>query len=1147
MSEKIIAPAIIKKYFNNIKAQLNTQYAIAGEARKKGIDPEKKVDVLLADSVSKRVEGLISAQAPQIINSGVAERINDLEKEFSSGDWRIGLLIASEVAQEKFCKFKNIEEAVSIGIRTGLAYTTNGVVSAPLEGIAEVKLRPRRDNGKYISLYFAGPIRGAGATQQVVSLLIADYVRIKLNLQKYDPTEEEINRYYTEVIDYYERVERKQYKPTKEEIKLIISSIPIEINGDPTAEIEVSNYKNLERVETNRIRGGMALVLTDGVIKLPKIWRQLKKWGKEYGLEWSWLPDYFELKSKIHSGKKQEKIKLDTQKITPNYFYISEIVAGRPVFGYPLEKGGFRLRYGRSRLTGDGSWAISPITMAVLLDYLATGTQLRVERPGKSTALTCCDYIDGPIIKLKDGTVIKPKTPEQAKKLSNKIEKILFLGDLLISHGEFSENGHNLIPAGYCEEWWYLELKKQLKSKPLTEKRELLSKLEQDPIKTKITFQDALFLSKKLNIPLHPKYTYHWKDISNKQYSQLFDWFNLDTFENKSEIKEILENIGCEHQIANNKIIFNEETQQVLKYILSKKGTGETGLDAINSVLDITLRDKSGTFIGVRMGRPEKAKLRAMKGSPHVLFPVGKEGGRLRSFNAALKEQSILAEFPNFVCNQCGKHTIYPFCEECNIPTKPIRKCPVCKKITNEEFCHVHTKTYSTQKIDITKYFQYAKRRLNINQIPDLIKGVRGTSNKDHYIEYLGKGLLRAKHNLTVNKDGTIRFDLTELGITHFKPKEIGITAEKAKQLGYEFDIHGKEIISDEQIIEIFPQDIILPKSLFNGEDYADRVFFRVANFVDEELEKIYGLSPFYNLKKASDLIGHLIIGLSPHTSAGIIGRIIGFSTKQACFAHPYWHAAQRRDLDGEETGIILLMDAFLNFSRQYLPDRRGSRSMDAPLVLSILLNPEEVDDEVYDLDTCWSYSLQFYEAAQQYKSTSEVDVDQIRNRIRKESQYYGMGFTHNVSDMNIGVRTSAYKQIPTMVEKLHGQMELAKKIRAVNLAAVSKLVLDKHFIRDIKGNLRKFTYQKYRCTTCNRIYRRMPLSGRCDDCKDKGNLVYTIAEGTIKKYLEATLGLIKIEGIPEYLRESIYLLEKRIEHIFGRERTKQLCLSNFK
>jgi len=276
MPGDIICSPKLRKYFDELDSRTKHAYEFANKAKANGFDPEKKVDIILAKSVGKRVEGIIAAMELKIIDSGVAERITELEKQYGPGDWRVGLTIAWEVADQKFFKMDDEEHAIGIGIRTGLAYTTNGVVSAPLEGLAEIKLRPRNDGKKYISLFFSGPIRGAGASQQVVTLVIADYVRIKKGIEKYDPTPDEINRYYTEVTDYYERVERKQYKPEKEEMDIIIKNISVEINGDPTSDIEVSNYKNLPRIETNRIRGGMSLVLTDGVVKYPKIWKQLE-------------------------------------------------------------------------------------------------------------------------------------------------------------------------------------------------------------------------------------------------------------------------------------------------------------------------------------------------------------------------------------------------------------------------------------------------------------------------------------------------------------------------------------------------------------------------------------------------------------------------------------------------------------------------------------------------------------------------------------------------------------------------------------------------------------------------------------------------------------------------------------------------------
>ncbi|HII88644.1 TPA: hypothetical protein HA253_03550, partial [Candidatus Woesearchaeota archaeon] len=70
----------------------------------------------------------------------------------------------------------------------------------------------------------------------------------------------------------------------------------------------------------------------------------------------------------------------------------------------------------------------------------------------------------------------------------------------------------------------------------------------------------------------------------------------------------------------------------------------------------------------------------------------------------------------------------------------------------------------------IAEYFQAALKKTGLTSYPDLIKGVRGTSNKDHIPENLVKGILRAKHDIYVNKDGTTRYDMSEIPITHFKP-----------------------------------------------------------------------------------------------------------------------------------------------------------------------------------------------------------------------------------------------------------------------------------------------------------------------------------------------------------------------------------------
>jgi len=109
-------------------------------------------------------------------------------------------------------------------------------------------------------LIFSGPIRSAGTTASCMVLMIIDYLRELFGYARYDPSEEEVRRYVTENTDYHDRITNLQYFPLEEEMAFIAKNLPIQIAGEPTATLEVSNYKNLSRVETNFVRGGMCLI-----------------------------------------------------------------------------------------------------------------------------------------------------------------------------------------------------------------------------------------------------------------------------------------------------------------------------------------------------------------------------------------------------------------------------------------------------------------------------------------------------------------------------------------------------------------------------------------------------------------------------------------------------------------------------------------------------------------------------------------------------------------------------------------------------------------------------------------------------------------------------------------------------------------------
>jgi len=254
-------------------------------------------------------------------------------------------------------------------------------------------------------------------------------------------------------------------------------------------------------------------------------------------------------------------------------------------------------------------------------------------------------------------------------------------------------------------------------------------------------------------------------------------------------------------------------------------------------------------------------------------------------------------------------------------------------------------------------------------------------------------------------------------------------------------------------------------------------------------------------------------------------------------------HAGIRRDVDGDEAGLMLLMDAFLNFSRHYLPASRGS-TQDAPLVLTNILNPGEVDDMFFDVDITNKYPLELYRASLEYRHPGEVEILQVSNVLGTEKQYEGYLFTHDTTDFNKGVLCSAYKLLPSMEEKLEGQMRVARRIRAVDEKDVARLVIDKHFLRDIKGNLRKFSIQEFRCVNCNTKYRRPPLHGKCEKCG--GRIIFTVSEGSVIKYLDYTLRLAEEYDASQYIKESLHILKRRIEEIFGKEKEKQIGLESF-
>jgi len=1635
-----------EEYFERISEKTDKAYDVADKARDQSKDPEDKVDIPVATDLPEKASSLvIAAMFPELEDQGVADRIRELEDEYGKNDERVSFQIAREIAEGRFYEFDDVEKACNAGIRVGVSYMTGGITTAPLEGIGDVRVRTNDDGSEYLAMYYSGPIRSAGGTASAMSVLLADYVRLGVGLDRFKPSDTVLKRYSTEVDDYINRVTAKQYSPEREETEMIAENVPVEVTGSPTEDLDVSNYKDLDRVDTNKIRGGLCLVYLDGLpLKAPKIKKRIEKWGEEFGLEhWNWIKDYLDLQKELHSSGDEEDEDDDEDekkdKYTPSDKYLGSLTAGRPIFGHPGRKGGFRLRYGHTRTNGLAATSFHPATMEITERFLAIGTQMKIEYPGKATVGTPCDTIHPPVVRLKNGDVVKVETREQAKELERRIDEILFLGDVLVPYGEFVENGKKLLPSPYVSEWWDKELKKALEEQEVKLGK---SFEDRDP-----SPEEAFKISEALGIPLHPRWSYHWRETSVEKFKALYESLREEKWTAKA--KRALEDILVQHENKEEGgIRIQENDLKVFRKVLDLENDHSEEVKELEKASDIPefIEEVSGIevceqaphYLGGRMGRPEKAERRTLNGDPQLLFPCGKEeGGRMRNLTAAYNQKMhhgekglVKEQIIHNRCTECGELTHYSFCRECDAPAEEVWICSDCGEEYPEEQDKCEAcggewfNRYKETEIDLEEMMEDSLENLGMRHPPELLKSFRGMTSKHKHVEPIEKGLLREKHNLYVNKDATVRYDAVDLPMTHFKPKEINVSVEKLNEIGYTEDRHGNPLEDEDQVVEMKPQDIVIPdgENTLKASDY----FVRVANYVDDLLEEFYGLDSYYDVDSKEDLVGELIIGLAPHTSGGTVGRIIGFTDAKGIYSHPYWHAAKRRNClpgdaevklsdgssrtlkeifeegnnpqeadstgtmekeidldvksvdnekmvnskavkaiktpaqefkiefetesgrnhevfpdhrvktdsgvkkaraveegdklltpseievntedretldlievldsedmmirnaegavndaveslgglksaseeldipkknlgnykyrgsvplelfremtertevdipqsvevaakrdtvnipsqldidsdfmkllgyyvaeghirksekkgeefyqvafaygeeelkediiecienvfgknpavedntltlssriayelfeglemgsdaeskrvpklvkklpqekvseflsayfagdgsveegrlhvqatsvsrklledidfllkrfgiysrykeenreaggilvekygqehyegrtftshqlsirsenavrfgkrigfsldrkqdtleqdysqvrtsreersgeivkeevvskqtqkseerfmydievedthnfvtqdnlitnncDGDEDAILLMMDGLLNFSRKYLPDMTGARTMDAPLILSTVLNADEIDDEAWAIETVDEYPLSFYEESQEYVKPWEMETDiQIGEDIVHSDEPYRHDYTHETSSVEDGPNQSEYVTLDEMSEKTSAQLGLGEKLKAVDEDAVAELLLQKHFLPDIRGNLRAFSGQEMRCVDCNEKYRRVPMTSQtiapsgkstaeCPECG--GKILLTISEGTIKKYMQPSKEIIDEYEITPYLRQQVIMLNKTLQSLFGKS-NRQTGLGQF-
>jgi len=1191
-----------ERYFERLEAGLDEAFAVANAARERGGDPTPEVEIPVARDMADRVENILGID-------GVAERVRELEGEMSREE--AALALVSDFVEGSVGDYESRAGKIEGAVRTAVALLTEGVVAAPIEGIDRVELLENDDGTEFINVYYAGPIRSAGGTAQALSVLVADYARALLGIDEYRARDDEIGRYAEEVALYDEET-GLQYAPTETEAQFIAEHMPIMLDGEATGDEEVEGYRDLDRVDTNAARGGMCLVLGEGIaLKAPKIQRYTRELDE---VDWPWLQDlidgtYKDGGSEADDGEADdgdgtdggdadeadEDEKGDSEadagppRADPSKKYLQDLIAGRPVFSHPSESGGFRLRYGRARNHGHATAGVHPATMRLVDDFLAPGTQIKTERPGKAAGVVPVDTIEGPTVRLANGDVRRIDDAGEALEIRNGVERILDLGEYLVNYGEFVENNHPLAPAAYVVEWWVQEF--DAAGAPVRAMRDSVDVDLAEP-----SPDEALSWAREYDAPLHPTFTALWHDVSVEatlDLAQAIDEGEVATADGATRTGEAanpagddqlllprtdsvcrtLETLLVEHTQGEERLTvpvwrplvrtlgFDDDltrdwTAADVSEAARSYAGGDNAIELVNEVAPFAVRERAPTRVGNRMGRPEKSEERELSPAVHTLFPLGDAGGSQRDVDEATMagdsvndEEGKLpdVEVGRRRCVACETETYWPRCPDCGAVAEAVYVCPDCEQEVEPdesgraECRHCETLARPTQytTIDIKRELREAKETVGERASAyDVLKGVKGLSSKEKTPEPLEKGILRAKHDVSAFKDGTVRYDMTDLPVTAVRPAELDVTVEQFRELGYHEDMNGDPLRHDDQLVELRVQDVVL-------SDGAAEHMLKTAAFVDDLLSQYYGLDPYYEFEERDDLVGELVFGMAPHTSAATVGRIVGFTSAAVGYAHPYFHAAKRRNCDGDEDCVMLLLDGLLNFSVRYLPNRRGGR-MDAPLVMSSRIDPAEIDDEAHNVDIMDEYPAAFYEATRELADPSDVeDVMTIAEEtLGTDREYTGFRHTHDTADIAAGPDLSAYKTLGSMQEKMDAQLSLSRKLRAVDETDVAERIIEFHFLPDLLGNLKAFASQEVRCLGCGEKYRRAPLSGECRHCG--GDVTLTVHEGSVNKYMDTAIRVAEEFGARPYTKQRLQILEKRIERIFEDDTNKQSGIADF-
>ena len=235
-----------------------------------------------------------------------------------------------------------------------------------------------------------------------------------------------------------------------------------------------------------------------------------------------------------------------------------------------------------------------------------------------------------------------------------------------------------------------------------------------------------------------------------------------------------------------------------------------------------------------------------------------------------------------------------------------------------------------------------------------------------------------------------------------------------------------------------------------------------------------------------------LIVGISPTSQIGVVGRVIGYTKNNVLYAHPLWHHLKSRHCNGVIDSITLFLDVLVNFSREFIPAFHGG-SLDTPTIINLVDNWKDL--MVFSKSSIVLQNLAFYR-----------NLEQKSQELKLLSYDFSLlhlppiihHITENLSDISVENKLRDQK----IVDRISIALDSLSTIRAVEEGVFVDNILVNDFLNKITTSITRFFQQPFRCRICKRTYRRVPLGKNCPFCH-RNTLELTLSKGWVLRYMQ--------------------------------------------